>query len=1061
MSLLTDQGWKTKYTPDDGDLVRLFYVPALDCAVRYDRTTGYFSASALAVAARGIEGVVRNDGRMRLIVGCTLEEPEVKAIEQGAALADCVVQSMLRAPFDDLGKRAEAALELLAWMVARGILEVKVAVPCDRHRRPVAGTALFHEKCGIIEDKTGSRLAFAGSINETLQGWRHNWDSFHVFTDWEGARAHVEDEETTFARLWADKSKTAIVVDVPTAVKERLLQFLPADDQLPRRLEEETIEEVARRQPTEPPAEPIPQPTANDLRRLVWSFIHHAPEMANGGERIGEATAAVTPWPHQIRAFQRLYDNWPPKLLIADEVGLGKTIEAGLLLRQAWLAGRARRILILAPKAVLKQWQIELREKFNLNWPIYDGGGLSWYPCRALNQAASRPVARDAWHREPVVIASSQLMRRRDRAAELLAEAEPWDLVVLDEAHHARRKGAGSATEKGPNQLLRLMLGLRDRTKGLVLLTATPMQVDPVEVWDLLALLGMPPEWTPDAFRSFFDVAARPNPSHAEFERLATLFRATEATFGPVLPEHVTRFVPNGSAFKAKRLLKALRDGASIPRRHLETADRKTALTVMRASTPVARLVSRYTRDLLRRYHKAGKISARIADREVRDEFIDLSPDLERPLYEAVEDYISKTYNRADPDRKNAVGFVMTVYRRRLASSFYALRRTLEARLNNVHDADEEDAADDESADEVMDAEEVAQKKMEALVAEETNEIADLLERIRALPPDSKVERLKAVLRGFKDGGYQQVMVFTQYTDTMDFLRDHLAREFGGRMMCFSGRGGEVLSADGSWTSVSRERIKKRFRDGEAEYLICTDAAAEGLNFQFCGALVNYDMPWNPMKVEQRIGRIDRLGQKHGIIQIVNLHYRNTVEADVYVALGERINLFRTFIGKLQPILAKLPSRIADATRASGDRALARQETVNAIEQDVDEAEAAGFDLDEIVPTDLEEPVRPEPLYDMDDLDRILGRPDLLPPGVDVSPLHGSNRQWSYDEPGRVEPIRLTTDPALYEEHPESVELWSPGSPAFPVVDEMASQEDIRGHASTLVSVFPRIAGRK
>jgi hypothetical protein len=88
-----------------------------------------------------------------------------------------------------------------------------------------------------------------------------------------------------------------------------------------------------------------------------------------------------------------------------------------------------------------------------------------------------------------------------------------------------------------------------------------------------------------------------------------------------------------------------------------------------------------------------------------------------------------------------------------------------------------------------------------------------------------------------------------------------LADEFGGRMMCFSGRGGEILGSDGSWTVVSRDLVKKRFRDGEAEWLICTDAAAEGLNFQFCGALVNYDMPWNPMKVEQRIGRIDRLGQ--------------------------------------------------------------------------------------------------------------------------------------------------------------------------------------------------------
>ncbi len=228
---------------------------------------------------------------------------------------------MLRAPFDDLDTRTEAALEVLAWMVARGILEVKVAVPCDRDRRPVAGTAVFHEKCGVIEDKTGARLAFAGSTNETLQGWRYNWDSFHVFTDWGGTGAHVEAEETTFARLWADKAATAIVLDVPTAAKERLLEFLPADERLPQRLEQDNV-------PAPPIAErpretvggttagaesAIVEPPPVDRRRLVWGFIRHAPAMPSGGERVGEATAAVTPWPHQIRAFQRMYGNWPPR----------------------------------------------------------------------------------------------------------------------------------------------------------------------------------------------------------------------------------------------------------------------------------------------------------------------------------------------------------------------------------------------------------------------------------------------------------------------------------------------------------------------------------------------------------------------------------------------------------------------------------------------------------------------------------------------------------------------------------------------------------------------------
>src|SRR3546814_5135935 len=114
----------------------------------------------------------------------------------------------------------------------------------------------------------------------------------------------------------------------------------------------------------------------------------------------------------------------------------------------------------------------------------------------------------------------------------------------------------------------------------------------------------------------------------------------------------------------------------------------------------------------------------------------------------------------------------------------------------------------------------------------------------------------------------------------MEALRRELARDDDLRIMCFSGRGGEVQANDGSWRAVSRDEVKRRFRAAEADLLLCTDAAAEGLNFQFCGALINYDSPWNPMRVEQRIGRIDRLGQRFVRIRIVNLHYAGTVRSE-------------------------------------------------------------------------------------------------------------------------------------------------------------------------------------
>ena len=655
--MLCDHEWQLKYTPDDGDLVTLFYVPALEAAERYDRLTGYFNAGALALAARGIEGLVRNDGHMRLIVGCTLAPPEIEAIEKGEQLRDLVERHLTNLPLAPPDPASSDALELLAWMVARGHLDVKVAVPCDANSKPIPADGIFHEKAGIIEDRGGDKIAWNGSLNETQAGWRHNWESINVYTSWGLEPKRVADEEANFARIWANKAQRVSVLDVPAAVRLDLMRFMPASD-IPSRLKE------PEKKPVNPsPEKPEPEATVSakpaelptgDLRSRIWSFIQHAPSRPHGGERVGEATSAVIPWPHQVRAFERLYRDWPPKLLIADEVGLGKTIQAGMLLRQAWLAGRVKRILILAPKAVLKQWQVELREKFNLNWPIYDGRKLVWYPSPAWRGRHKRDVERDHWHREPVVIASSHLMRRSDRAAALLEEAEPWDLVVLDEAHHARRRAAGSPQEGGPNALLRLMQKLKNRTQGLIFLTATPMQVHPIEVWDLLNLLGLPPEWTAKAFLNFFDDIEQPNPSSDALDRMAQMFQSVERVYGEAKMEAVLRLV-NLSPLKVNKVLRALRNDASIPRRQLETMERRAAVKILRANTPLRRLVSRHTRELLRRHFKAGMLTTPIADRRVEDRFLEMTTE-ERALYDAVEDYIASTYNQASPDEAHGGG---------------------------------------------------------------------------------------------------------------------------------------------------------------------------------------------------------------------------------------------------------------------------------------------------------------------------------------------------------------------------------------------------------------------
>ena len=276
------------------------------------------------------------------------------------------------------------------------------------------GHSLFHEKVGIIADGEGNRLSFSGSVNETRGGWVNNRESFHVFGSWEGQREadHVASDVAWFERLWCEVTQTVRVLDFPEAVRKNLLALQPTEAELKAIIEDKTGEpgfQLRRRKDpppkwfnraTPPPGLPVTPPVVaplaadppqvkppvvvpepphrlmpDEVRRVVWAYIRNAPRMANG-QRVGEVTSTVKPWRHQSRTFARMYQGWPCRVLIADEVGLGKTISTGLLIRQAWLSGLAKRILLMVPASVMPQWQNELYEKFNLNVPIYDGQRL-------------------------------------------------------------------------------------------------------------------------------------------------------------------------------------------------------------------------------------------------------------------------------------------------------------------------------------------------------------------------------------------------------------------------------------------------------------------------------------------------------------------------------------------------------------------------------------------------------------------------------------------------------------------------------------------------------------
>lgn len=504
-------------------------------------------------------------------------------------------------------------------------------------------------------------------------------------------------------------------------------------------------------------------------------------------------------------------------------------------------------------------------------------------------------------------------------------------------------------------------------------------------------------------------------------EYLTALFRATEAAFGELSDSEAERILPGVSNLKRKKVLRALRDASAIPRRTLDAEARRAAARVLQAGSPLHKRMVRNTRDLPRRYKLP------IPKRDPREVVVEMTPS-ESSLYSAVEDFISDTYKSAPQEKRSAVGFVMTVYRRRLASSFEALKRTLNGRLARSGGIGEEDVSLDETTDDVMSGEEVA--SLSSQVVEERDRINDLLRRIAQLATDSKARRLKSELEACLADGFDSAIIFTQYTDTMDYLRDYLADQLPSLSVAsYSGAGGAWRDASGYWIPCSKEEIKRRLRDKQVRLLVCTDAAGEGLNLQFAGVLANYDLPWNPMKIEQRIGRIDRLGQERPVVRVLNFAYKDTVEQDVFFTVGTRINLFNGIVGRLQPILSRLPSRFEELTLMDREaRVASRQRFLAEIEQQVRDVEQTGLDIDVTIDENLDLSPLPDPPLTLRDLDRALNLDPARPPGIEWRPLDAGS--YGVGLPGG-QAIRVTTDAKVFDFSADSHQLFSPGGEVF------------------------------
>ncbi len=553
--------------------------------------------------------------------------------------------------------------------------------------------------------------------------------------------------------------------------------------------------------------------------------------------RLAVHTSLIDPLPHQIMAvYEEMLPRQPLRFLLADDPGAGKTIMAGLLIRELIARGDVRRCLICAPGNLTEQWQDELSSKFHLGFTIFSHDLLE--ASRSGNPFAEQ---------NQLIIRLDQISRNAELQNRL--KQTDWDLIVCDEAHKMSATYFGNDLRKTKRYQLGELLG--GLTRHLLLMTATPH-----------------------------------NGKEEDFELFMKLLDADR--------------------FEGRAGEKERRGDVS---------------------------------DMMRRMVKERLLTFEgkrlFPERRARTVNYDLSP-AEKDLYESVTEYVCNEFNKAEKlehgGQRSAIGFALTLLQRRLASSpaaiYHSLRRRrerLEAELKEaqaasdrqllqkvpVYSADYLDQLDDAPASEaakvVADLDGLSAARSPAELASELNSLRVLeaqAQRIRRRRTDRKWNQLLELLQDSPElknaaGRRRKLIIFTEHRDTLNYLTERLSAALG--------RPDAIVAIYGGLPRKQRRAIEERFRhDSDVEILVATDAAGEGINLQNAHLMVNYDLPWNPNRLEQRFGRIHRIGQTE-VCHMWNLVAAETREGAVYQRLLEKLaTAHDTLNGQVFDVLGQL-----------------------------------------------------------------------------------------------------------------------------------------------------------
>lgn len=815
-------------------LDREFLADSLKGAVRYLRIAGYFRSSIFELVGEEIAQIPE----VKIICNSELDWADFKVAASRS--------TALKQHWNSIDVEAEALLkkdryQRLSQLLQSGSVEIRV-VPKDR--------LFLHGKAGSIHYPDGSRTSFIGSVNDSKSAFSHNYelvwqDAAEESADW------VEEE---FWALWKDG------VPLPEAIAAE-------------------VHRVANRQ----------EVTVEVLRpdQVPAAAMAEAP-IYRGGEQL-------QPWQRSfVTMFMEHRETYDKvRLLLADEVGVGKTLSMAVSALVSVLLSDGP-VLILAPSTLTIQWQTEMMDKLGIPTAVWSSQKKAWFGTEGqMLSPRGEPTSIKRCPYKIAIVSTGLIMHQQEgsgfvKEAGMLLKLR-FGMIVLDEAHKARARGGLGDRAAEPNNLLAFMKHVARRTKHLILGTATPIQTDVRELWDLLGILNSGAEFVlGDAFSPWRNHEGA-LPVVTGKSPISSVQDAWQWLRNPLPPanEHL--------------IIQQIRDVLGLDQQSFFCPHQFEDLEYMIQSiwleecltpgffqehNPALRHIVLRKRKQLEDDGLLEKVGVHTHPliknlSQYQSRFVGLGIPTNTPFQVAYEK--AEEFSKLLQARTKAGGFMKSLMLQRICSSFASGLKTAQRMLKHSMPYEEEEALQE------------VEHMLSGMTSEEISCLREIeIQLTRPEAVDSKLSTAKWFLTEFRTEGKNWFehgcIIFSQYYDTAHWIAQELAKSFQAEIVAvYAGVGKSGLFLNEQFNAVEREAIKAAVRNREIRLVVATDAACEGLNLQTLGTLINIDLPWNPSRLEQRLGRIKRFGQARKFVDMLNLVYADTQDEKVYSVLSERL----------------------------------------------------------------------------------------------------------------------------------------------------------------------------